>query len=152
MLTEAYLEPNQTSAMEHFSLRLSHILKMYLIRSNCLCVPFFTQLTLSWKILQLWKCREKNCFVNKGTIFFFQNSKLCNGMAPSVNKSSHSRCSIRKGVLRNSAKFTGKHLYHSDFLIKKGLWHSCFLVNFAKVLRTPFSQNPSGDCFGIKVF
>ena len=31
MLTEAYLEPSQTSMMELFSLRLSHILKMYLI-------------------------------------------------------------------------------------------------------------------------
>ena len=31
MLTEAYLEPSKTSAMELFSLRLSHILKMYLV-------------------------------------------------------------------------------------------------------------------------
>ena len=30
MLTEAYLEPTQTSTMELFSLWLSHILKMYL--------------------------------------------------------------------------------------------------------------------------
>ena len=30
-LTEAYLEPNQTSTMELFLLQLSHILKMYLI-------------------------------------------------------------------------------------------------------------------------
>ena len=36
MLTEAYLEPSHTPAMELFSLRLSHILKMYLIRSKCL--------------------------------------------------------------------------------------------------------------------
>ena len=36
MLTEAYLEPSQTSMMELFSLRLSHVLKMYLIQSNCL--------------------------------------------------------------------------------------------------------------------
>ena len=28
--------------------------------------------------------------------------------------------------------------------LKKRLWHSCFLVNFAKFLRTPFSQNTSG--------
>ena len=34
-------------------------------------------------------------------------------------------------------------------LLKKRLWHSCFPVNFAKFLRTPFSQNTScslGDC------
>ena len=30
-------------------------------------------------------------------------------MASSINRSSHRRCSLRKGVLRNFAKFTGKH-------------------------------------------
>ena len=28
-------------------------------------------------------------------------------------------------------------------LLKKRLWHRCFLVNFAKILRTPFLQNTS---------
>ena len=65
------------------------------------------------------------------------------------------RCSIRKGVLKNFAKFTGKHLCQSLFfnkvagvkpatLLKKRLWHRCFPVNFAKFLRTPFLQNTSG--------
>ena len=64
-------------------------------------------------------------------------------------------CSVNKGVLRNFAKFTGKHLCQCRFfskvagrrpatLLKKRLWHSCFPVNFAKFLRTPFSQNTSG--------
>ena len=50
----------------------------------------------------------------------------------------------RKGVLRNFTKFTGKHLHQSLFfnkvatLLKKGLWHNCFPVNFPKFLRTPF--------------
>ena len=53
-----------------------------------------------------------------------------------------------KGVLRSSAKFTGKHLCQSLFfnkvagrpgtLLKKRLWHRCFPVNFGKFLRTPF--------------
>ena len=55
-------------------------------------------------------------------------------------------CSVKKDVLRNFAKFTGKHLYQSLFfdkiagrpLSKKRLWHRCFLVSFAKFLRTPF--------------
>ena len=58
-------------------------------------------------------------------------------------------CSIKKGVLRNFAKFTGKRLCQSLFfnkvagqrpaiLLKKRLWHRCFTVNFAKCLRTPF--------------
>ena len=38
------------------------------------------------------------------------------------------RCSLRKAVLRNIAR----------------LWHSCFPVNFAKFLRTPFLQNTVG--------
>ena len=58
-------------------------------------------------------------------------------------------------VLRNSTKFTGKHLCHSLFfnkvaalrpatLLKKRLWNTCFPVNFAKFPRTPFLQNTSG--------
>ena len=70
------------------------------------------------------------------------------------NRSSHQRCSIKKGVLRNFAKFLRKHLCHSLFfnkvaglraatLLKKRLWHRCFPMNFAKFLRTPFLQNTS---------
>ena len=60
-------------------------------------------------------------------------------------RSSHSRCFVRKGVLRNFAR---KHLCRVSFsinyfLLKRRLWHRCFLVNFAKFLRTPFLQNAS---------
>ena len=51
-----------------------------------------------------------------------------------------------KSVLKNVAKFTGKHLCQSLFLIKlqawpttllkKRLWNRCFPVNFATFLRT----------------
>ena len=34
-------------------------------------------------------------------------------------------------------------------LLKKGLWHRCFPVNFVKFLRTPFLQNTTGGCFWI---
>ena len=46
----------------------------------------------------------------------------------------------KKGVLRNFAKFTGKHQFQSRpaTLLKKRLWNKCFPVNFAKFLRTPF--------------
>ena len=55
-------------------------------------------------------------------------------------RSSHRRCSVRKGVLRNFVKFTGKHLCQSLFfdkvvglrpatLLKKRLWHRCFPVS-----------------------
>ena len=64
----------------------------------------------------------------------------------STSWSIHWRCSVRKGILINFAKFTGKHLCQSLFfdLLKKRLWHRCFPVNFAKFLRTPFLQNTSG--------
>ena len=70
-------------------------------------------------------------------------------------RSSHQRCSTRKGVLRNFTKFTGKDLCQSLFfnkatdlrsatLLKKKFWHRCFPVNFAKFLRTLFLQNTPG--------
>ena len=54
-----------------------------------------------------------------------------------------------RGVLRNFAKFTGKHLCQRlsfnkvaglkpATLLKKRLWHRCFPVNIAKFLRTHF--------------
>ena len=51
------------------------------------------------------------------------------------DRSSHRRCSVRKGVLRNFAKFTGKHLCQSLF--------------FDKVagLRYLFYRTLLGDCF-----
>ena len=61
-----------------------------------------------------------------------------------ISRSSHRKCSVRKGVLRNLAKFTGKHLYQSLFKLQASaqrLWHRCFPANFAKFLRTPFLQN-----------
>ena len=55
----------------------------------------------------------------------------------------------KKGVVRNFAKFAGKHLCQPLFfnkvaglrpatLLKKRHWHRCFPVNFVKFLRTPF--------------
>ena len=66
------------------------------------------------------------------------------------DRSSHRRCSVRKNVVRNFAKFTGNHLCQVLFmsgpknLIKKRLWHRCFPVNVAKFLRTAFLQKTSG--------
>ena len=69
-------------------------------------------------------------------------------------RSSYRRCSVRKGVPRNFAKFTGKNLCQSLFfnkvagrpatLLKKRLWHRFFPVNLAKFLRTLFLQNTPG--------
>ena len=64
-------------------------------------------------------------------------------------RKSHAEVFCKKSVLRNLARFTGKHLRQILFfnkvaglrpvtLLKKKFWHSYFPVNFAKFLRTPF--------------
>ena len=106
---------------------------------------------------------SKNLPPENKLIFFWQEvifklNTTCNSMEAVLHilsaqyyRSSHRRCSVNKTVLRNFAKFTGKHLCQSLFLLKlqtsglrpatllkKRLWRRCFLVNFAKFLRTPF--------------
>ena len=81
----------------------------------------------------------------------FYNVEICCRVCGEKHKfsCSHQRCSLKKVILRNFAKFTGKHLYQSLFfnkvarimpttLLKKRLRHRCFFVYFAKFLRTPF--------------
>ena len=64
-----------------------------------------------------------------------------------VSRSSHRRrCSVRKGVPRNFAKVTGKHLYQSLFFDKETL-AQVFPVNFAKFQRITFLQNTSERLF-----
>ena len=64
-------------------------------------------------------------------------------------KSSHRRCSERKGIFRNFAKFIWKHLHQSlvfnkvaglrlATLLKKRLWHRCFTVNFCEISKNAF--------------
>ena len=58
-------------------------------------------------------------------------------------RSSRPEVFCKKGVLRNFAKFTGKHLCQSLFfnkntLLKKRLWHGCFPVNFCEIYKNTF--------------
>ena len=79
---------------------------------------------------------------------------LCRHYKDIYFRSSHERCSIKKCVLRNFSKCTGKHLCQGLFfkkvagrpatLLKKMTWHRCFPVNFVKFLITRFLQNTSG--------
>ena len=72
-----------------------------------------------------------------------------------IPRSSHQKCSIKKGVFKNFVKFTGIHLCQSLFfnkvaglkpvtLLKKRPWHRHFALNFAKFFKNIFSQNTSG--------
>ena len=71
-------------------------------------------------------------------------------------RSSHPEVFYKKDVLRNFAKFTGKHLCQRLFLnkvaglrpkacnfIKKSLWRRCFPVNFCEISKnTLFHRTP----------
>ena len=61
----------------------------------------------------------------------------------SESRSSHRRCSVRKGVLRISQN-SQENTCEPATLLKKRLWYRCFPVNYVKFLRTPFSRNTSG--------
>ena len=59
-----------------------------------------------------------------------------------IFRNSHRRCSMRKGVLENFAKTTGKYLCHKPAtLSKKRLWQRYFPMNFAKFSRRPFFRS-----------
>ena len=68
-----------------------------------------------------------------------------------ANRSRHQRCSIKKAVLKNFVKFTGKQCcspfliklqtFKFEALLKKTLQHRFFAVNTAKFLRKTFLKN-----------
>ena len=88
-----------------------------------------------------------------------KNSQSENRILRIINcRSSHPEMFCKKGVLRNFAKFTGKHVCQNLFfkkvaglspagLLQKRPWHRSFPVNLTKFLRTPFLQKSSGGCF-----
>ena len=93
-----------------------------------------------------------NTFKKKKTIEVRQSIYLRIYMLVLYFFGSHWRCFIKRVVLKNFSKFTGKHLCQSLFLLiklhalpatllKKRFWRRCFPLNFEKFLRTLFSQN-----------
>ena len=101
---------------------------------------------------------------------FYRTAPVAASLYTIKSRSSPWRCSVRKGVLRNLAKFTGKHLCESLYLnkvvgqslyfnkvaglrpptlLKKRFWHRYFPVNFAKFLRKLFLQNTSGRLLNV---
>ena len=90
---------------------------------------------------------ESDQVIQDGRPDFFVVDKL--NRIWKIIRSSHQRCSIKKGILRNFAKFTEKHLCQNLFFnkvvgLKMRLWHRCFPVNYTQFLRAPFLQNTSG--------
>ena len=109
-----------------------------------------------------WRCHEKKWKLSglhlKKAIFKLENyiiygsntDHLWRWKSEVFPEAAIQRCSIKKGVLENFAKFTEKHLCQSLFfnkvagrplpatLLIKRLWRRCFPVDFTKFLRTPF--------------
>ena len=94
----------------------------------------------------VWRFRKVNEFeslymvICSSYIYLIIDKKIFRSSRPGVF--------CKKVVLRNFANFTGKHLCESLFnkvgglrpatLFKKRPWYSCFPMNFAKFLKTPF--------------
>ena len=103
---------------------------------------FISTNSVKTKRLKLIKIRENKrndkCFNNRGYSLFFlmgiflnhlwlipnilkwQDCKIFTKLVPSQTllRSSHWRCSVKKGAFKNLRKFTGKHLCWSHFSIK----------------------------------
>ena len=80
-----------------------------------------------------------------------------------LSKSSHQRCSVEKGVLRNFAKFTGKHLCQSLFFnkvagaacnfIKQEILAQVFSCEFCEISEnTFFTEHLRTTASGCRVF
>ena len=75
-------------------------------------------------------------------------SNICDGAILRKYRSSRRRCFVRKGVLRNFAKFTGKHMCQSLFYnkvadlrpatIKKDTLAQVFFCEFCKISKNTF--------------
>ena len=82
-------------------------------------------------------------------------SKASSSCLFSLDRSSNGRSSVRKGVLRNCAKFKEKHLYQSLFFDKVACnfvtnetLAQVFSCEFCKISKNSFSyRRPLGDCF-----
>ena len=96
-----------------------------------------------WKPVLLWKMylRIRHININKN---MYRSKKRCTESENNVQRQS-SRGLLKKGVLTNLVKFTGKHLYQNLFLIKS--LAQVFSYEFCKIPKITFSRNTSSGCF-----
>ena len=65
--------------------------------------------------------RKDKTKINKNVLVECQKQKSICILKDLIDRSSHRRCSVRKGILRNFAKFSGKDLCQSLFFNKVAL-------------------------------
>ena len=81
----------------------------------------------------------------------------CESRGFKIGRSSHRRCSIKKGALKNLQRWQEKTCVRVSLLLKmqvqgKRYQRRCFSVKFANFfLRTPFYRTSPGDCFWINL-
>ena len=142
-------------------LRYSH--HMYSIKKVLLRISQYSQENTCVGTTQLFSCEYYKIFK---TTFFEEHLRTAVSATWKIlqmkmnkvsfdSRSSHQRCSIKKGALKNFAKFTGKHLCQSLFFnkgcrpktgnfIEKETMTQLFSVNFVKFSRTYILQKSSG--------
>ena len=91
----------------------------------------------SWKnsLTIIFEIMKKENSTNTSSLDTFIR---CQFKKPSLFRSSRPEVFCEKGVLRNIATFTGRHLCQSLLFDKKETLGQVFPVNFVKFLRTPF--------------
>ena len=122
-----------------------HLIKHKLV---CCLIKFFISQDFCQQVRLFSFCLSDSVYL----FYFYSFCVFISLFLFSWYRSSHQKCSIKKGVLRNFKKLTGKHLCQSPFfkkvaclrpatLLKNKPWRKRFLVNFAKFLRTPFLEH-----------
>ena len=139
-IAEVYSEPNRTSKMEVFpkivsGFQLLNIFASQMFENFSEYFRFFKfiQFVLPHKQGKLIITRKKN---KNGTFNSLQKYKEKSREHP--RQKQPPEVFFKKGVLKNFAKFTGKHLYHS--LFSNNQVSSCEFCEIS----TPFLQNTSG--------
>ena len=101
--------------------------RYWLYKHYWLNEPYVSSISLLWQISvreELWNFSLKitiepvNNSLSNRQICTNSLTKLLKGNLFCMHRSSRQRCSVRKDALRNSAKFTGKHLCQSLFFNK----------------------------------
>ena len=121
----------------------------------------------------MWKSQINDMFYQKtlkiliyGQLFLgevcYRFSRINWNLCGTHDRSSHRRCSIKKGVLRNFTKFTGKHLCRSLFFNKvvgwglqlywKGDFGTVFSWKFCEISKNAsFSEHLWATAFDTKI-
>ena len=99
--------------------------------------PHVCNLIKKETVAQLFSCEF--CEISKN--IFLHRTLLVTASVKNMSQNSHLRCSLKIGVLKNLADL------RPATLVKQRLWHSCFPVNVAKFLRTPFLQKTASEDF-----